>query len=252
MQVIAPPSRAADHPGAAPVVLGTVLGTVLIVFGVVLALVAFATPLLTWVMPTGRLGAGDMALGMLVWSLALVAPAGLVIFGANRLARILGGARRRLPRPHPLSEALADVSGDVVLARGLNLPDGRPVPDLLVGQFGAVVVRQMPPIELTRIRNGHWEVRGSRGWIPLENPIDRATRDADRVRRWLAHDDADFVVKTYAAVIGDPTRPPRTPACAVLTLEQLPPWLAALPAQRSLTPGRIERMLDVVREAATG
>jgi hypothetical protein len=110
----------------------------------------------------------------------------------------------------------------------------------------------LPPAETTRIRNGHWEARGTKRWIPLEDPLERASRDAERVRRWLAHDDADFVVKTYAAVVAaSPTvQVQRTASCAVLTPDQLPAWIASLPAQRSLTPGRIERIVQMVREAA--
>lgn len=249
MEVITPPSPATEHPGAAPVIGGTLIGTVLIVFGVGLAIIAFATPVLTWFVPAGRVGAGQMAAGMLVWGLALVAPAGLILLGASRLSRILGGARRRIPRVSPVAAALADVPG-LTFATGLDLPDGRGLSDLVVGPFGAAVIRQLPPPDLTRIRNDHWELRGARRWIPLEHPLDRASRDAERVRRWLADDDADFVVKTYAAVIGDPTSVARTATCAVVTLEQLPVWVAALPPQRSLTPGRVERLVEIVRQAA--
>jgi hypothetical protein len=37
----------------------------------------------------------------------------------------------------------------------------------------------------------------------------------------------------------------------VLTPDQLVAWVMALPAQRSLTAGRRERMLDLVRRAAS-
>ncbi len=80
--------------------------------------------------------------------------------------------------------------------------------------------------------------------------MDRAARDAERVRRWLGHDDADFVIKTYAAVITATTTVARTANCAVLAPDQLPAWIAALPPQRSLTPGRFDRTLMVVRRAA--
>ena len=77
-----------------------------------------------------------------------------------------------------------------------------------------------------------------------------AARDAERVRRWLGHDDADFVVKVYAAVVGPAPTVDRTAGCAVLTPDQLGSWIAALPAQRSLTTGRRELILDLVRDAA--
>lgn len=229
-------------------VTGTLIGTTLVVLGVVLAIVAFATPVLTWFVPAGRIGADQMAAGMLVWGLALVAPAAFVLIGASRLSRVLGGARQRIPRPSPIATVLADVP-DIAFATGLKLPDGKRLSDLIVGPFGAVIVRQLPPPELTRVKNNHWELRGARQWIPLDHPLERAVRDAERARRWLAHDDADFVVKSYAAVIGDPASVPRTTACAVVTLEQLPAWIASLPPQRTLTPHRVELMIAFVRDA---
>ena len=75
------------------------------------------------------------------------------------------------------------------------------------------------------------------------------SRDAERVRRWLTDDD-DFLVKVYSAVVGPDPTVARTPHCAVLAPDQLAAWISALPAQRSLTPGRHQRVLDTVRAAA--
>ncbi len=250
MEVIAP-HRTIARPSAGLVIGGTLVGTLLIVFGLILAYVALATPFLTWLMPKGHLGAGEMAVGMVIWSVALVAPAAFILLGTNRLARILGTARGRMPRRSALHRLSSSLPDGVALASGLILPDGRGVADVLVGPFGAAVVRELPPADLTRQRDGHWEVRGRRGWIPLDDPLERTVRDAERVRRWLGQDDTDFVVKTYAAVIGPDPSVARTTACAVLTPDQLGPWVAALPAQRSLTPGRMERLLEIVRGAAT-
>jgi len=248
MEVIAP-SRGTARPSAIPVIGGTVVGTLLIVIGVVLGYVALATPFLALVVPAGRPGAGETVVGMVLWSLALVGPAGLVLVGATRLARIIAAARARNPRPSPFEQAIADLPGDIAIATGLTLPDGRGVSDLLLGPFGAAIIRELPPRDVTRVSNGHWELRMTRGWVPIESPLERATRDAERVRRWLAHDDADFIVKTYAAVVGPAPSTPRTTDCAVLAPDQLVAWIAALPAQRSLTPGRRERILEHVREA---
>src|SRR6476646_10557181 len=75
MQLITPPD-ARPRPSAAPLVLGTVIGTVL-----VLAWIAFTTPVLTQALPVGRPDAGQMASGVVIWAVALVAPAGFVIVG---------------------------------------------------------------------------------------------------------------------------------------------------------------------------
>ena len=62
-------------------------------------------------------------------------------------------------------------------------------------------------------------------------------------------DDADFIVKVYAAVVGPEPTVTRTSDCAVLTPDQLAPWIAGLPPQRTLTEGRRERVLEYVRDA---
>jgi hypothetical protein len=58
------------------------------------------------------------------------------------------------------------------------------------------------------------------------------------VRRWLAHEDHDHVVRVYAAVVAPSTTLTRTPECAVVTPDQLGGWIAALPPQRSLNADR--------------
>jgi hypothetical protein len=249
MEVITP-TRAAGRTSFVPVIAGTIIGTVCIVAGVVLAWVALGTSFLSSVMPPPRADAVRTAAGMAVWALALVAPAALVLIGTSRLARILGRARGRVPRKSLVMKALGGLPADVSLASGIVLPDGRGTGEVIIGPFGAAIIRELPPADLIRIRNGHWEVRAGRGWLPLENPLERTTRDAERVRRWLAHDDADFVVKTYAAVIGVAPAIGRTTNCAVLTPDQLAAWIAGLPPQRTLTAGRRERILEMVRDAA--
>lgn len=249
MEVIQP-SSALKRPSMAPLLAGTVIGTILIVSGIVMAYVALATPALNAILPSGRLNIGQMATGVIIWSIALVGPAAFVLIGASRLVRILTSLRERAPRRSATLRALGALADDVVVASGLTLPDGRAVSDIVLGPFGAAVLRQLPPAPVTRIRDGRWELKARRGWITLENPLERASRDAERVRRWLGHDDADFVVKVYAAVVGTGWTIPRTSDCAVLTPEEVAAWVSALPPQRSLTEGRRELVLDLVREAA--
>ena len=249
MQVITPPPRVARRPFVL-LLAPTVFATLLVVGGLVLAFLAFLTPVVQTLMPRGRLDATTMAVGMFIWAVALVAPAAFLIAGTTRLARILSTIRGRVPKRTGALRALDDLPADVTIASGLVLADGRGVSDVVLGPFGAAVIRELPPAAVTRINEGHWQLRTRRGWIPLESPLDRAVRDGERVRRWLAHDDADFVVKVYSAVVGPAAEVPRTPACAVLTPDQLGPWIAALPPQRSLTEGRRERIVEMVRAAA--
>jgi hypothetical protein len=248
MEVIQPAS-AMPKPSMAPLVATTAIATVLIVAGIVMAYVVLATPALSIVMPTGRLNIGQMATGMLVWSIALVGPAAFVLLGANRLVRILGTLKVRNPPRSSLMRVLDGLPDDAVVARGLTLDDGRPISDLVLGPFGAAILRELPPAAMTRIREGRWELRSPRGWIQLENPLERAGRDAERVRRWLGHDDVDFVVKTYAAVVGSGRNLARTTDCAVIGADEVVAWISALPPQRSLTEGRREQVLDMAREA---
>jgi hypothetical protein len=249
MEVITPTRQAGRTP-IVPVVLSTIVGTLFLVGGVVLAVIAFGTPLLIHALPGARPDPTQMLTGIALWTLALVGPAACVLFGTTRLVRNLGAARGKATRRSVVVRAMGTLPEDVVIASGLVLPDGRPIADLIVGAFGIAVVRELPPVSVTRIRDGHWEARGRRRWIPLENPLERASRDAERVRRWLAHDDADFLVKTYAAVIGPDPTIPRTPSCAVLTPGQLSGWIAGLPPQRSLTPARRDQVLEQIRDAA--
>jgi hypothetical protein len=248
MEVISPSQP--GRPSIAPLLGGTILGTVLVVTGIVLAYIALATPALRSAIPTGRPDLGEMLTGIALWAIALVAPAAFVLFGANRLVRILAAVRGRIPRRSATMQALDGVAEDVIVATGLALPDGRGVSELVIGPFGAAVIRELPPAPVTRIREGRWELRARRGWIPIENPLERAVRDAERVRRWLGHDDADFIVKVYAAVVGPAATVPRTTDCAVLSPDQLGAWIDALPPQRSLTEARREQVAEMVRDAA--
>ena len=249
MEVISP-TRQAARPSVGPIVSSAAVGTGLIVGGLVLAYVVFATPALSMLMPGGRRDAVLTVTGMIVWAIALVAPAGLLLLGTNRLARMLAAINGRTGRHSPAASVLSELPDDVVVASGIVLDDGRPVPDLIVGSFGAAVVRSLPPAGAMRIQDGHWFLRTQRGWTQMDDPLARTVRDSERVRRWLAHDDADFVVKVYAAVISRDADIARTTACAVLRPDQLAAWIAALPPQRSITAGRREQMVDRVRAAA--
>ena len=251
MEVIAP-ARITQRPSLVPLLGMTVVGTLLVVGGITLAYVAFATPLLGDLLPAGRPSAGQMATGVVIWALALVAPAACILAGTTRLARMLATLRGRVAPRSRTATALETLGSEVVVATGLTLPDGRGLgnADLVVGAFGAAVVRELPPPKVTRIQNGQWQLHTQKGWTPMENPLDRAVRDAERVRRWFAHDDADFVVKVYAALVAPDPPVERTVGCAVLRPDQLASWVKALPQQRSLTEGRRDQMLELVRDAA--
>jgi len=236
-----------------PIVSGTLVGATLVAGGLSLAYLAFATPMLEWLLPRGRTGPAQVIFGMVVMALALVAPLTFIAVGTNRLARLFTSLRPRESDRTALERLADSLPADVVGASDVPLGDGRNIPVLLIGPFGAIVLREAPSPSMTRVSGTAWEARTRSGWIPIENPIERASRDAERVRHWLSHDDRDFLVKTYAVVVtrhGQTLE--RSATCAVVSADELPGFVASLPAQRSLTGSRLADVLDQVREAVAG
>jgi hypothetical protein len=131
------------------------------------------------------------------------------------------------------------------------LPDGRKIPDVVVGPHGLAFFEPLPPSAAVRRAGESWEVRFSdRRWHPIENPLLRAVRDGDRLRRHLEAQERDFVVRVTVAVIGDQYDVGQVDGCAVVALDDIPAWLAALPAQRNLTPERQERLREMLEALA--
>ncbi len=251
MQVI--PSRRDQGPRGSllSIVGGSVFGALLVAVGAWLGYLAFSTSIVDRVMSSQRPAPTEIALGIVAWAVALTAPACFVIVGFIRLLRAVEPVNRnRRARRHSISALAGTLTDDYVAASRVHLPDGRLIPELVVGPHGVAIFEELPPPAASRHANGRWEVLLTDGrWVPLENPLDRAARDADRVRRWLATDDRDFLVKVYAAVIGPDTSVPRTPTCAVITRDQIPAFLLVLPPQRSLTQSRIQRIVEHVDAA---
>jgi hypothetical protein len=252
MQLISATSAPVRRP-VGSIVSGTLVGATLVAGGLSLAYLAVATPLLVLLLPSGRLGPSQMATGMVVMGMVLVAPTTFVAVGTSRLARTIASLRPRFGRGTTLEELAPSLPADVVGASNVTLYDGRTIPGMLIGPFGVIVLRDAPPSTVSRVSGSTWELRTRAGWAPIENPMERASRDAERVRHWLSHDDRDFLVKTYAAVMsGDDRSLERSATCAVLKPGQLPAFIASLPAQRSLTPSRLDGILEQVREAVGG
>jgi hypothetical protein len=245
MQVITP--RQTRRLARGSIVIGTLVGAVLLVGGLTVAWLAFGTPFISQLTPAGRMGPTQFLTGMLAWSFALIAPAAFLMAGLARLVTVFDSVASAKPKPTPVTRLARQLGEDYVVASRLRLPDGRVIPDLVLGPFGAAVIEQAPPAAATRRHGDAWEVRTERGWMPLESPLDRATRDAERVRSWFTHDDRDFLVKVYAAVIAPDKSLARTTSCAVITPDEIPAWIQSLPAQRSLTPSRRESLTELLR-----
>jgi hypothetical protein len=249
MQVLAPAMPQRTVRSVALGAVGVLFGAALVVGGVFVGYALLLTPMSSLVNVPIRPTPVQAVMGILSWALVLIAPALLVIAGLARMHGSLGRLRTRPGPRTPVARHAAALPDDMVIATKVRLPDGRQVPELVIGPFGVAVVSELPPARAVRRREGHWEIRFEDGrWVPIENPLDRAVRDSEHVRRWLVDDDRDFLVKVYTAAVTADLDIERTPVCAVLRPEQVPGWLAGLPPQRGLSPHRRERLVEMVRD----
>ena len=249
MQLIQPSH--AFRPARAPMLWGTVVGGVLLAGGIVLGWLAYATPFVGVLTPSVlRPSVEEMAVGGVIWGLSLVAPPCFAIVGLLRLSMVAGALIRK-PDIGSVAKAGPSLNDEYVVAPSIELPDGRRVRNVVVGPFGLAVIGEMSSRSVTRHHGGTWEVRRADGrWAPIEHPVERTSRDAERVRRWISAEERDFLVKVYAGfVTTDPTLA-RTPACAVIGPNEVGAWLAALPPQRSLYDTRRDDLVERVRALA--
>jgi hypothetical protein len=215
------------------------------------AWLAFCTPLLASVASPALRGSATQIVGSVVWAIALTAPACFAILGLARLTGALHRARGSHPSLPPVAQRAALLPPGCVVIPRIRLPDGRRIPDVVVGPHGVAIFERLPPPEAARRTGDRWEVRFvDRTWRSIENPLHRAARDAERLRRLLDTQDRDFVVRVQAAVIGDPTEVARADGCAVVRLDDVPAWIAALPLQRGLTPDRLAHVRELLEALA--
>lgn len=249
MQLIQPTQSM--RPARGPILMGAVVGGLLLVGGIALAWVAFATPLVRGLTPAVvRPSPDQMIVGGLIWGLSLVAPPCFAIVGAIRLSMVAATLFGK-PKLGPVTRAIPALGDEYVVAPTVRLPDGRSIRNVVVGPFGVAVIGELPTPRNTRRQGTAWEVRRADGrWVPMENPLERSARDAERIRYWIAAEDRDFVVKVYAAVVIGDTGLTRTPACAAITVDQVPAWLTSLPPQRSLNADRRAGVVERIRTIA--
>ena len=246
MRLITPPHA---RPRVGFLVVGTILAGCLVAAGLGLAFLMLETSLA----PGSRSGTLRGAMAPLIWALALLAGGAFLVAATSRLAVIAATRRSGRRGRSPMAAALGSMPPDVVVATDVVPTEGRPIPELVVGPFGVAVIHELGRSDVIRQIGTSWERRTRDGWILTEHPLDRAERDAERVRHWLAHGDLDFVVRVHAALITADPSMLRSPLCAVITETRIPDWIAALPRQRSLTVGRRQQVAARVRGAvATG
>lgn len=236
-------------PGFGTLVRGTLTGALLVAAGLLTAYLAIATPLVAQLVPDSS-GGRQTSLGLAIWSFSLIAGGALLVAGTSRLARILTMLRAGDAQRGPAARALASRPDDAVVATGVVPNDGPPIPELVIGAFGAAVVHGLSPSRHLRHGRAGWESRTGDGWQPLEGPLDAAIRDAERVRRWLSTADLDFVVRVHAALVVSEGTIQRSTACTVISPDGIPAWLASLPPQRTLTAGRRDRLLALARASS--
>ena len=192
-------------------------GLLLVAVGLLLGWLCLGTSFVQTLVPHGRPTMAETATGVVAWGFAIVVPAAFLIIGVARIAAIVDTAALDAPA-HGVRQPRQGARLGLRRASPAScIPGGRRLHELVLGPFGILVFAVVPPPSITRHVGGRWEIRDDRGrWIPIEAPIDRATRDAERVRGWLASDDRDFVVRVYAAIITDDPTMDRSPACAVV------------------------------------
>jgi hypothetical protein len=243
MQLITP-TQPRRHAGS--LVIGTLLGGCLVAAGLSMAFLTLETPMVSSLIPGSRANTLQV---LLVWALAMIAGGSLLVAGTNRLAIIAAAVRPHPRRRSPVVSALGSLPPDVVVATDVVPTEGRPIPEIVIGPFGVAVIHELGRRDEIRQIGTSWERKTRDGWVPTEHPLDRAERDAERVRHWLTHGDLDFIVRVHAALITADASMLRSPLCAVITEAQIPAWIAALPRQRSLSEGRLQQVVARVRAA---
>ncbi len=213
---------------------GTVFGSASVGLGLALAYLALGTPMVSRVgPPISAASSAGIIVG--IWAFSVIAGGAFVVSGTDRLAAVLASVRYG-PRPvTPVLRAAHALPAGVVVAVGVVPDHGRPIPELVVGRFGAAVIHECP--EAAALARSARSGLPTDIWRRTDDPAELVALDAERVRRWLHRGELDFVVRVYAALVTADTTIERTPACAVIEEPQIAAWLASLPAQRTLSAG---------------
>ncbi len=252
MQVISSRRIVSANGGGRSIARTLAVGIVLLGAGALVAYAVFAGHVLSGLTPSGPRASTELFGGVLIWTFGLTAPAAFGMVGIARVGSAIEHLADRRARPTPALRAQATMPADHPVAVNVHLPGGAwVVPEIVIGPFGAAVIEELPAANMIVSRRPHsWDVRTKGGHVEtIDHPLERAARDADRVRAWLAGEDAEHIVKVHAAVVSTDVTIGRTAGCAVILEDQLGAWLASLPAQRSFDHDRRERVISLLRAA---
>ena len=190
--------------------------------------------------------------GTATWGLAFLIPGLFIVLGLARIVRAVE-ARPRARRDRPATSQRGRVSDEFQVAQLVRLPDGRTIPEVVVGPHGLTVVEEIPPKHASRQGSHHWEVRDRTGrWTAVEHPLDRAARDVERLRRWLGSYMEDYTPRFTAVCISDDGRLPRSQEVAVIRRDQLADFLGAQPPLRQMTADRREQIAGLLGDLVEG
>ena len=233
------------------VVTGVTIGLLLVGLGAALAYLAVATPFSQQFSAGPRSSAFGVVMAAFGSTMLVVAPATALIAGFAWLAGVADQTALLGLRRHPVVGLTRVLGADYTAATNVRLPDDRVVSEIIVGPHGIAVFESSPPPALVRVESGRWQLRvGKNVWIPLENPLERTVRSADRVRHWLTAEEPGFVVRVPAAIISADQGLERTSRCAVVTRDGIPAYLDSLPIQRGFNADRRAQVMDLIRSLA--
>ena len=192
-----------------------------------------------------------MATGALAWGFGLIAPSLFVMIGLARMVETaeLVALRRRPPRP--VAGIVRDLPPDHVAAARVRLPDGRVVPELVVGPFGVAVVEELPRPEHLAARTragGRREPPTGAGSRSRTRSIVPAGTPSGSVAGSLTTTATTSSRSTPRSSIARRALS-RTPTCAVVAPDELLAWIASLPVQRSLNADRRADIVETIKGA---
>jgi hypothetical protein len=228
-----------------------VVGTAWLSIAASSAWLVLSTPLLARLTDLGLRDSVTPVAGAVAWAVALTAPACFAVLGIMRIWGAIEGVRVVRGAISPLVRRAALLPPGCTVIPHIRLPEGRRIPDLVVGPHGVAFFEPLPRAATARRTGERWEVRfADRAWRSIENPLVRAARDGDRLRRHLESQEHGFVVRVQPAVLRDQYEVGRSDGCAVVAPDDVPAWLAALPAQRGLSPDRLARVVEILTALA--